>query len=67
MSRLRLMPAHSPFRDDYQTTSRGGPGIVAQLNLGVMYDNGRGAPKDYTEALRWFRLAAKRQDHTLSH
>ena len=24
-----------------------------------MYDNGRGVPKDYAEAVKWFRLAAK--------
>ena len=30
----------------------------AQLNLGVMYNNGEGVPQDYAEALKWFRLAA---------
>src|SRR5262245_50685230 len=30
----------------------------AQLNLGVMYDNGRGVPRNYAEAAKWFRLAA---------
>ena len=30
----------------------------AQNNLGVMYDNGRGVPRDDTEAAKWFRKAA---------
>ena len=32
---------------------------TAQYNLGVMYANGRGVPKDDTEAVRWYRLAAE--------
>lgn len=31
----------------------------AQINLGVMYVNGKGVPQDYTEALKWFRKAAE--------
>ena len=31
----------------------------AQVNLGVMYDNGEGVPEDDTEAARWYRLAAE--------
>ena len=31
---------------------------VAQFNLGVMYQNGQGAPRDLSEAARWFRKAA---------
>ncbi len=31
----------------------------AQLNLGNMYDTGRGVPQDYAEALRWYWLAAE--------
>ena len=30
----------------------------AQYNLGTLYFNGEGVPKDYQQALRWFRLAA---------
>ena len=30
----------------------------AQADLGVMYANGRGVPKDYTEARKWYRKAA---------
>ena len=30
----------------------------AQTRLGVMYQLGQGVPKDYAEALKWFRLAA---------
>lgn len=31
----------------------------AQGNLGYMYGNGRGVPKDDKEAVRWYRLAAE--------
>jgi uncharacterized protein len=31
----------------------------AQTNLGLMYDQGKGVPRDYKEAVKWFRLAAK--------
>ena len=37
----------------------------AQYNLGVMLSDGRGAHQDYTEAVRWFRLAAE-QGHILA-
>jgi TPR repeat protein len=39
---------------------------VSQYNLGVMYDNGRGVPKDYKEAVKWFRKAAE-QGHAKAH
>ena len=31
---------------------------AAQYNLGVLYDNGQGVPRDKAEALKWYRLAA---------
>lgn len=31
----------------------------AQFTLGVMYDLGKGAPKDVAEAAKWYRLAAE--------
>ena len=30
----------------------------AQFALGVLYNNGRGVPQDYAEALKWYRKAA---------
>ncbi len=30
-----------------------------QFNLGVMYDNGKGVPQDYQEAVKWYRQAAQ--------
>ena len=30
----------------------------AQNKLGVIYVTGEGAPRDFAEALRWFRLSA---------
>lgn len=31
---------------------------IAQFNLGVMYDVGRGVAQDYAQAVHWYRLAA---------
>ena len=31
----------------------------AQHNLGAMYANGKGVPKDFAKALKWFQLAAE--------
>jgi hypothetical protein len=33
-----------------------------QLNLGIMYANGFGVPRNYTEAMKWYRLAAYQGD-----
>jgi uncharacterized protein len=33
---------------------------AAQNNLGVLYENGQGVPRDYAEAAKWYRLAADR-------
>lgn len=35
---------------------------MAQTNLGVMYDNGRGVPKDEAQAVAWYRKAAEQGD-----
>jgi TPR repeat protein len=35
---------------------------MAQFNLGVMYANGEGVPKDDAEAVKWFRKAAEQGD-----
>ena len=47
--------------DDYKTTlakaQAGDP--VAQCNLGLMYDQGNGAPKDPATAVKWFRKSAE--------
>ena len=34
----------------------------AQFNLGHMYYNGEGVPKDDAEAVKWYRLAAEQGD-----
>ena len=33
--------------------------VNAQYNLGVMYENGQGVPKNYKTAVKWYRLAAE--------
>ncbi len=34
----------------------------AQLNLGILYSQGRGVPKDSVQAYRWYTLAAAQGD-----
>ena len=34
--------------------------VVAQYNLGVMYDEGKGVKQDYVRAYMWFNLAASK-------
>ena len=43
----------------FRLASDGGNAAGAQ-NLGMMFENGLGAPKNPTEAARWYRLAAER-------
>ncbi|QRY58989.1 tetratricopeptide repeat protein [Sphingobacterium siyangense] len=40
-----------------QAAGRGN--AVAQFNLGVMYANGQGVPKDFTQAVQWYQKAAE--------
>ena len=32
--------------------------VIAQLNLGIKHDMGKGVPQNYVEAAKWYRLAA---------
>ena len=41
--------------------------IDAQYNLGIMYDNGKGVPQDYQEAVNWYRLAAEQDYSSAQH
>lgn len=34
-------------------------GVVAQYNLGLMYQHGNGVPEDYNQAVKWYSLAAE--------
>ena len=34
----------------------------SQFNLAILYENGRGVPKDLQEAYKWFALAARSGD-----
>jgi TPR repeat protein/S1-C subfamily serine protease len=51
-------------RGDYQTAFRESVPLAvagdssAQVNVGLMYYHGQGVPQNYTEALRWYRMAA---------
>lgn len=44
------------FKTTLAAAEKGDAG--AQFSLGFMYSNGKGVPKDYTEAAKWFRKAA---------
>ena len=35
---------------------------TAQINLGVMYEDGKGVSRDYESAVKWYRLAAEQGD-----
>ena len=41
--------------------------MVAQYNLGMLYDTGRGVAQNDQEALKWFRLAAAQGDARAQH
>ena len=46
--------------DFYETKRLAERGLAfAQVNLGLMYDNGEGVPENDAEAVRWYRLAAE--------
>ena len=38
--------------------------LLAQNNLGFCYGKGNGVPKDYTEAVKWYRKAAEQGNAT---
>ena len=40
---------------------------VAQFILGYMYDEGKGVPKDYDEAVKWYSRAAKQGNKEARH
>ena len=35
---------------------------IAQYNLGLMYEQGKGVPQDYKEAVKWYRKSAEQGD-----
>jgi TPR repeat protein len=38
--------------------------IGAQLLLGTMYEDGRGVPRDYVQAYKWYSLTSSQGDQT---
>ena len=49
--------ADANFQEICLKAQKGDP--VAQYNLGAAYLNGNGVEKDYAEAVKWYRKAAK--------
>ena len=45
------------FKYFYHSAEQGD--ALAQLLLGLMYDEGKGVKKDYIEAVKWYRLSAE--------
>jgi TPR repeat protein len=33
---------------------------IAEFNMGVLYDQGKGVPQDYVQAMQWYRKAAEK-------
>ena len=71
-----MATARADFQEGYAAYERGdyaaalqewlplarGGDASAQLYLGLMYDVGRGIPRDYGEAASWYRMAAEQGD-----
>ena len=53
-----------PTLDEVRALAEQGD-AAAQYTLGYAYASGQDTPQDYTEALRWWRLAAA-QDHAFA-
>ena len=47
--------AQPDFEEQLQLAQQGD--ASAQFTLGVMYDLGLGVPRDYPEAVKWYRMA----------
>ena len=48
------------FRETLQAAKQGN--AKAQVNLGLMYEQGQGVRQDYTQAAQWYRKAAEQGD-----
>lgn len=54
------IPEASAFHEVKMAAERGDP--IAQTDLGLMYQAGRGVKPNINEALKWWRLAAEKND-----
>jgi TPR repeat protein len=50
-----------PFVDEIRSRADKGDS-TAQYNLGLMYAKGQEVPRDYDEAVKWFKKAADQED-----
>jgi len=51
---------NQPLSEFEQTKAKAEKGDkIAQFDLGLMYDDGEGVPRDYKEAVKWYRKAAE--------
>ena len=50
----------SDFKNIFSLARKGD--AIAQYNIGTMYDKGEGVTQSYTEALKWYRLAAEQNN-----
>src|SRR5205807_312805 len=54
----RLEEIKKDLSNDIITAAEQG-NAIAQNKLGFCYDNGKGVPKNYDEAAKWYRIAAE--------
>ena len=54
----QLLQRESRELEAYRKAAEQGD-ATAQFNLGVIYDNGRGVPQDFKQAVAWWRKAAE--------
>jgi len=52
---------YAKWAAEYRTLAERGD-AKSQWALGAMYEYGKGVPKDYGEALRWYRKSAEQRD-----
>ena len=41
--------------------------VIAQYNLGALYDSGEEVPQDYIQAFKWYKLAAEQGDESAQY
>jgi S1-C subfamily serine protease len=61
---LSAAPVFTYNEDDFKEAQKSAEkgDVQAQTTLGIMYDLGQGVPQNFTEALKWYKLAAARSN-----
>lgn len=58
-------PVRQPLKEAFYWFTIGAQGgdVTSQYYLGKCYENGAGTERDMAEAIKWYRLSARRDDH----